>query len=218
MAAKSPPAAGVAVVGTVAAGMAPVDAGCEVPDAAGAPKSDGAGLTAAALVEDCKFPNVPPAVDDAARVADVVGVEAAGLLPLNNPPKAPGVVPAAAGAVGLFAANSPPGVDVAELAGAFAANKFDPPPGALLLACPRPKSPDARVVVACDAAGAADLDESTGGAPAGVVDASKNMGFAGVAATVASWLAGVLSVLFPKSERPALGNRPTAGASDVVGA
>lgn len=57
------------------------------------------------------------------------------------------------------------------------------------------------------------LEESIGGAPAGVVEARENAGFAGVAADVVA--AGV--VLFPNNELPVLANMPEAGAAEVVG-
>lgn len=218
----------------VADGVAAVEAGCEVPEGGGAPNSDEAGLAAAVVVEGCAFENKPPAVDDAAGAVDTVGVEAAGLLLANKPPAAPvvapdvegaGVLVAAApaksppaGAAGLLAPKSPPAVDAPDVAGVLAPNRALPPLGGLLPVCPPPKSPGVEVDVVCAAAGAAaDLDESVGGAPAGVVDASENEGLAGVAAAVAVWPPGVLSALFPKSELPVLANMPEDGAPDAEG-
>lgn len=226
--ANSPLTAGAAV-----AGVPPEEAGCEALGAAGVPKSDEVGFVAAALAEDCAFPNKPLGVD-AAGAADDVGVEVAGLPPPNKPAAEPvvaldvggaGVLPnspaagagvvvaVAAGAAGLLAPKSPPAVAVAALAGDLVPNRAVPLLGGLLPVFAAPKMLGAGVVV--EAAGAAaGFDASVGGAPAGVVDAAANMGFAGVAAAAAGCAP---PVLFPKSELPVLAKGPAAGAPDVEG-
>ena len=57
----------------------------------------------------------------------------------------------------------------------------------------------------------AGFGESAGGAPAGVVDARENMGFAGVVAVavgVVPWLLELLPALFGNKEFPELAKRP----------
>lgn len=58
--------------------------------------------------------------------------------------------------------------------------------------------------------------DTPGGAPAGVVEASENMGFAGVAAVAAVGAEGDALGLFPNRELPVLAKRPDAGAAEVV--
>lgn len=59
--------------------------------------------------------------------------------------------------------------------------------------------------------------DTPGGAPAGVVDANENMGFAGVAAGTAVGAEEAAPLgLFPNRELPVLAKRPDAGAAEVV--
>ena len=167
-------------------------------------------------------------------VADVV--EAAGVLVAAPPNIFAGVAELLAGGAAMDGVELPPAfpksppVDGAELAAGFAPNK--PPPPLAVLA--PPKRPEVGAVVVCsvvvlgfDAAppaklpnAFAGLEESIGGAPAGVVDGRENVGFAGVAVVVvgvADWVLGAFSFLFPNSELPVLANRPEAGEADVAG-
>lgn len=110
-----------------------------------------------------------------------------------------------------FVPNIPPlerALVVACVAGAVVAAGFAPNKDDADVGCCAPAFPNRP-----DPAGL----ETAGGAPAGVVDANENIGFAGVAAgAVVGAEAAAPLVLFPNRELPVLAKRPDAGAVEVV--
>lgn len=190
--------------------------------------SEDAGLGVDDAVDVGAFPNKPPAVAGVAVVADDdVVAGAAGLLP-KSPPAAVDVATGVGVAAKLLVApppKSPPlfAVEASVVVG-VPCPKRPPPLLGVVETWPPPNSPAAdevavgfctKAVLLLDAVlpatapkdAVAGLEESAGGAPAGVVEAKANKGFAGVdAAGVGVLLAP--SVLFPNKELPVFANKP----------
>lgn len=212
---NKPPAA--AVAGVDVAGAEVVTAPPKRPPAGAEPGAEVAGAAVLA-------PNRVAAPEPAAACVEGVAwvVVAAVFAPPNRPPEAGAVVaaglppksPPEAGAVLVWAPpKRPDDVGAVVLGWAARAAGLAPPPKRLDTAG------DCAVVFwnKLDPAGFA---EPAGGAPAGVVDARENMGFAGVAAVagIAPCAVAELAALFPNKPLPVLAKRPAAGAAEVVAA
>jgi hypothetical protein len=157
-----------------------------------------------------------PAV--AVAVAAPGVIEVAGVLLAAAPPKRPpvGVPVTGAGLLPKSPLAEEPAPDCAPPKSPEAGGATDGAAEGAVFA-PPPKSPPAEVVAV-----AAGLDGSAGGAPAGVVDGSENIGLAGVVAEAAvgvvpcGAVVGVAPALLPKRDIPEFAKRPAEGAALVV--